>query len=112
MNRIKDLRERNHESQNELAKIIGVSKATMSKYENGLVQMSDDTMKVLAHHFNCSIDYLLGYESSATIDKDSYIKNIYILRQVGIDENLSDESIKKIAEYVNFIKQQEKNKKK
>lgn len=110
MNRIKILREKNHETQEDLAKIIGVSKSTMSKYENGTVQMSDETMIKLAIHFNCSIDYLLGFDS--TKYPDPYIKSINLLRELGIEnQKLSKESINKIAEYINFIKQQEKNKK-
>ena len=60
MNRIKNLRETSNETQEELGKILNVSKATISKYENGTVEMSNDTLIKLANHFNVSTDYLLG----------------------------------------------------
>ena len=60
MNRIKNLRESSNETQEELVKILNVSKATISKYENGTVEMSNDTLIKLANHFNVSTDYILG----------------------------------------------------
>ena len=58
--RIKKLREDEHLSQLELAKIINVCNTTVSQYENGSRTPSDDIKIKLANYFNVSTDYLLG----------------------------------------------------
>ncbi|KEH91633.1 XRE family transcriptional regulator (plasmid) [Clostridium botulinum C/D str. BKT12695] len=47
-------------NQPELAKILNVSKQTVSNWENGKRTPDADTLTKLADFFNCSVDYLLG----------------------------------------------------
>lgn len=47
-------------NQPELAKIMKVSKQTVSNWENGNRTPDADTLSDLADLFNCSVDYLLG----------------------------------------------------
>lgn len=47
-------------SQLELAKILGVSQQTVSKYENGIREPDNKTLVKLSEIFNVSTDYLLG----------------------------------------------------
>lgn len=53
-------------TQDELASYIGVSKATVSKWENGQSYPDITFLPQLATYFNISIDELLGYEPQMT----------------------------------------------
>lgn len=75
-NILKELRCKQGLTQIQLAKILGISKSNISKYEAGSVEPSIDTLNQIATHFNISVDYLLGRsdaEDSLTVnnsDKD------------------------------------------
>jgi len=58
--RLKELRRINNITQAELAKMVGLSIISISKYENG---RTPNYLKVLymAEIFGVSMDYLLGY---------------------------------------------------
>ena len=75
MNRIKELRVQNKETQEELGKIVNLSKATISKYESGELDISNDTLIKLADHYNVSIDYLLGRTSDEPIQIAASMKD-------------------------------------
>ena len=60
--RIKQLRTNQKISQQELGDILGVTKVSVSCYENGKRVPSLDTLIKLAKYFNTSIDYLVGRE--------------------------------------------------
>ncbi|MGI5824446.1 MAG: helix-turn-helix domain-containing protein [Bacillota bacterium] len=60
MNRIKELREQKSLTQTELGKILDVEKSTVSKYENGSLDLSSNTISQLCDYFQVSADYLLG----------------------------------------------------
>ena len=66
MERLRELRLAKGESQEQLAKILGVSRTSYTKYENGQHDPSMEALDMLAEHFNVSIDYLLGRQ--ATMD--------------------------------------------
>lgn len=76
MNRIKQLREAYGWKQDDLGDRLNVQRAVISKYENGTVSLSDDTLKRLADLFNVSIDYLLIRTDDPTpirdLDQDSH----------------------------------------
>lgn len=59
--RIKQLRTEKNITQEELGKIVGVVKSTMSMYESGKSTPNDDIKKILANYFDVSIDYLMGF---------------------------------------------------
>jgi transcriptional regulator with XRE-family HTH domain len=58
--RIKALRTEKNITQEELGKIVGVVKSTMSMYESGKSIPSDEIKKVLADYFDVTMDYLMG----------------------------------------------------
>ena len=62
MNRIKDLRQTQGLTQEELGKKLNVQKAAISKYEKGIVIPKGDVLKRLSAIFNVSTDYILGNE--------------------------------------------------
>lgn len=57
--RLKQLRIEKCLTQEELGKFIGVTKATVSKYESNALEVNNDTSKALAEFFNVTIDYLM-----------------------------------------------------
>ncbi len=58
--KIRELREENNITQQDLAKYLKVAKSTLSQYETGSRIPNDDIKKAIALKFNVSIDYLLG----------------------------------------------------
>ena len=111
MNRIKELRKKFDETQEDLAKAVGSNKSTISKYENELRILPPNVLLKIADHYCVSTDYILGRITEENEDLES-IKSLSLIKKLGIEnQKLSAESINKIAEYINFIKQQEKNKK-
>ena len=66
MNRIKDLRQAQGLTQEELGKKINVEKSAISKYEKGIVIPNGDVLKRLSAIFNVSTDYLLDNEVSCS----------------------------------------------
>ena len=62
-NRIKLYRENKKMTQNDIANILDVSPATVSKYESGALEPSIESLKRLAELFEISIDELLNDET-------------------------------------------------
>lgn len=58
--RIRQLREREHWTQRELAAKLHIANSTLCQYESGARTPSDAVKKELANIFGVSIDYLLG----------------------------------------------------
>lgn len=69
-NRIKELREQKHLTQEELAKKINVTKLTISNWENGKHKIKSDELKEIAKVFGVTIDYLVG-----DVDENENIKH-------------------------------------
>jgi transcriptional regulator with XRE-family HTH domain len=57
---LKELREEKKLTQNEIAKLLNVSRASISAYENRTNDPSLDVLIRMADFFNVSLDYLLG----------------------------------------------------
>lgn len=62
--RIKQLRTAKKLTQEELGKIINVTKVSISGYENGNRTPDTDTLKKIADFFEVSTDYLLGRQEN------------------------------------------------
>lgn len=65
---LKELRKRNRLTQAELGARIGLSKAAISKYENGMGYPTFDVLIRIADFFGVTTDFLLGVSKSKTID--------------------------------------------
>lgn len=66
--KIKQLRTARNISQVELARKLGVSKQSVSNWENDNIQPSIDMLVKIAKCLSVSTDYLLGLNSEITID--------------------------------------------
>lgn len=65
---LKGLRKGRNLTQQELGLRLGLSKAVVSKYENGLSYPSFDLLLKIADYFNVTTDYLLGAAKSNSVD--------------------------------------------
>lgn len=65
---IKQLRIARNLSQVDLAKVLGVTKQSISNWENNNIQPSIDMLIRLAEFFSVSTDYLLGFEQRKYIE--------------------------------------------
>ena len=57
---LKELREQNHLTQDQLAERVMVTRQAVSRWENGETQPNTDTLKLLSREFDVSINTLLG----------------------------------------------------
>lgn len=64
-------------TQAEMAEKLGVSKSTISMYENGNREPDFETLEAIADFFNVDIDYLLGRTDKTTILPET-VGNYYI----------------------------------
>ena len=58
--RLIQLRKQDRKTQSEMADIINVQRTTYGGYERGQILPPYDKIKVLAHYFGVSVDYLMG----------------------------------------------------
>ncbi len=68
---LKQLRKSHNLTQKELGVHIGLSKAVISKYENGIGYPAFDILILIADYFSVTTDYLLGVEKKKTLDVSS-----------------------------------------
>lgn len=65
MLRLKDFREDNDYTQQEIAKLLNCKQNTYQQYESEKRQIPIDALKKLASFYNTSIDYLVGFTNEA-----------------------------------------------
>lgn len=112
--RLRNLRKEKQITIEQLANDLGSAKSTISRYENGLREPKKDFLELLSKYFNVSVDYLLGNTNERNLHKeksklDSNVKTIAAHR-LGNIEDLDDDAIDKINEYIEFIRMQQKKK--
>nr|WP_319488784.1 XRE family transcriptional regulator [uncultured Caproiciproducens sp.] len=96
MNRIKILRLKNKLKQEELSKIINVSQASLSGYENGKYEPDNKTLLNLAVFFGVTTDYLLGNDHIP----EPFFKAVKKIPVLGnLRAEVSAESIRDIVGY-------------
>lgn len=61
--RLKELRSENNESQQELGRVLNMSKMAISHWESGHSEPSIAQLIIIANHFDVSVDYLIGREN-------------------------------------------------
>lgn len=80
MNRIRELRQTNGWTQDELATRLNTKRTTISNYEVGIRGLDVDTILRLCDIFGCTADYLLGrsiQQRSAITDEDAALLAAY-----------------------------------
>lgn len=108
MNRLKLLREEKKLTQGDIAKMLNITTAAYSYYENEKRDMTPDTILKLAEYFDVSTDYLL---CKSDIRNPEEIKNVPFANAGGLDTTgLDEEDLKELQKQVDYIKKL-KNKK-
>ncbi|WDV46832.1 helix-turn-helix transcriptional regulator [Clostridiaceae bacterium M8S5] len=103
---IKKLRLNKNIKQDELAKILEVSTAAISKWENNHTYPDITQLPILANYFGVTIDKLMGYEKLFTQDETKIITNKFrdlALKNIEQSDILLDEYLKKYS-YNNELK--------
>ena len=109
MNRLKELRMDKNLSQAKLADLFNISQQAVSHYEKGVRDIDSALLKNLAIFFNVSTDYLLGISDIKNYTDDS---NITIALNSETDyDDLPDEAIKEINNFIDYVKEKYKYKK-
>lgn len=98
--RLKTLRKERGLSQQLLGEKIGVSKATISKYENCINPPKLAHAKALADALSVSFNYLIGFSEYKYKIDAQHISDIYML--------LSDESKKELYNFANYLHRKER----
>ncbi|MBE7025125.1 MAG: helix-turn-helix transcriptional regulator [Ruminococcaceae bacterium] len=66
--RLKELRQRDSISQNQLAKKMELTRATINAWEMGISYPNAQSLIMLAKHFKVSVDYILGITNNEMVD--------------------------------------------
>jgi transcriptional regulator with XRE-family HTH domain len=108
--KLRHLREEKSLTQDDLGKILNVTKANVSKYELGRLQPNIETIKLISKYFNISIDWLLGGTATDKTTQKDTTETIALHRTDGYDDDLPEEAIKEIENFKEFIRQKYKKK--
>ena len=90
-NRIKEQRKRLNLTQEELGKLINVTKVSICCYEKGTRTPTLETLKVLAEVFDTDINYLLGNDSYEVAENNSSYGTYFSKEEI--------EAVKEIRKY-------------
>lgn len=113
--RFKEERKNKGLTQEQLAKEFFLNKSSISRYEKGTQMPEMVMLQKFAEYFDVSVDYLLGRTDERNLNKetpklDPGIKTIAAHR-INPYEDISEEGINKINEYIEMIRIMEQNKK-
>ena len=67
--RMRDLREDNDKTQNDIADILGTSQTMYARYERGANELPIRHLITLCEYYGVSADYFLGITDNPTINK-------------------------------------------
>ena len=91
--RIRSLRKEKMLSQEQLGKLIGVSKVSVSGYESGNRIPSINILEKMVDVFNISTDYILGREINAVCEDDNSINVILSSQDINIIKEIKKDVI-------------------
>lgn len=87
-NKIKAYRELNKMTQKDVAEILGVEPATVSKYEAGTIEPSIESLKKLSETFNITVDELIKDEEKFDVSKINVLEVLREQKEMGLKGNL------------------------
>lgn len=109
--RLKSLRLRNNMTQEELGKLLGKTKNSISQYETGKREPDLETLKIISDYFTVSLDYLLGKTDDPLpvrdVDQDLHDEHDY---HKELDAFLSDDEMSSMFyDYKNWSEEEKRN---
>lgn len=96
--RLRELRKQLGISQAKLGKFCGLTKSTISYYENGKREPDLKTLKALAAAFGCSVDYLLGVD-----DGSFYVYSKEERELFSRIAYLEDDELNELSHFIDFL---------
>lgn len=96
--RLKNARESKDINQQELAELMGLTQASISQFEKGQRIPTPKNISKFAEVLGVSREYLAG-DNEAKFEHELLMRNL---------KNLSPESLQKINDYVQYIKDRQK----
>ena len=84
--KLKRLRMEKELTQDELASILGLNRATISSYERSALYPSVEALLEICHYFQVSADYLLGLSDSNKFDTSYLTDQQEIIIRALLDE--------------------------
>jgi bacteriophage CI repressor helix-turn-helix domain len=116
--RLKFLRKEQKLTQQNLAEILNIKRATIAKWESKNAIPDTETLDKISVYFDTSIDYLIGKSNVRQIDNNSIIdkeptffltiQNFLHFIEVAYSEELPPELIKKLIQGLQLTKFEEK----
>ena len=105
MNRLKELRQEKGDTQEDVAKAMGVTRRGYQKWENGESQIKPEKAQQLADYFGVSVGYLLGYSEYRELEKalDKTIISNSPEVETFLNQEIKEligERVKKFYEYI------------
>ena len=97
--RLKELRESRNVTQQQLADVLGVGRATIAGYETKDKSPDYDRLKLIAQFFDVTTDYLLGMEPKE-INKDITLAT----HRSNFHEDLPEEAKQELDLYLNYLR--------
>lgn len=106
--KLKQLRESSGLKQEELGKIVNLSKATISRYEANTIEPNNETLKLIANYFNVSVDYLLSNSNMRNLHIQNSLDEVKLLGQKSEESKKTSPAYTDKAES-NYIKKDSEN---
>lgn len=99
-NRLKTAREQRGETQQQVAKNLGLPYTTYRNYELNLREPSIETLRAIARYFDLSLNYLLGYDEG----QPPPIQDVTTKQILKYLAEFSDKEKQKVKDYCGYIK--------
>ena len=87
-NKIKQYRENKKMTQKEIAEILGVEPATISKYESGMIEPRIESLKKLSNIFEITLDELVNDDEKFEISKINILEILKEQKDIKLKGNL------------------------
>ena len=99
--RLKELRDRLHRTQQQVADDLNISRKLLSNYECGTREPSIDMLQTLATYYFVSIDYIVG---ASTIENPYQQIPEFMSKLLNDYNYLSNESVEDLEKYITLLK--------
>lgn len=105
---LKQLRDRENLTQEELAKRLNISRSRLASYEQGQREPDFELLEAIADYFNVDLDYLLGRSDTTT-----QINQVVTIaaHKNNPDEDWTQEELDEIEAFKEFVRMKRKSRK-
>lgn len=105
---LKQLRDRENLTQEELAKRLNISRSRLASYEQGQREPDFELLEAIADYFNVDLDYLLGRSDTTT-----QINQVVTIaaHKNDPDEDWTQEELDEIEAFKEFVRMKRKSRK-